>query len=125
MGFPHTYPNTKLRFFAGDMQLRVDSDPAYLVMPGAKSRMAGYFYLVAGPNPLNYNKTPHNTPILVECRAIKNVVCSVAEAECGGLFHNVQNAVMIQNILQALSHPQQSTKIKQTIALQMHLYMLQ
>eukprot|EP00957_Ditylum_brightwellii_P164055 12491635-Ditylum_brightwellii.AAC.1 len=81
------------------MQFRVDSDAAYLVMPGAKSRIAGYFYLVAGPNPLSYNKAPHNVPILVECWAIKNVVCSAAEAECSGLFQNAQNAVMIWNIL--------------------------
>eukprot|EP00957_Ditylum_brightwellii_P180573 13755131-Ditylum_brightwellii.AAC.1 len=57
MDFFHTYPNVKLRFFVG-----------------AKSCIAGYFYLAAGPNPLNYNKAPHNMPILVECLAIKNVV---------------------------------------------------
>eukprot|EP00957_Ditylum_brightwellii_P107298 8187315-Ditylum_brightwellii.AAC.1 len=75
-------------------------------MPGAKSHIAGSFYLVADSNPLNYNKAPYNAPILVECWAIKNVVCLAAEAECGGLFHNTQNAVMIRNILQALNHPQ-------------------
>eukprot|EP00957_Ditylum_brightwellii_P068035 5165403-Ditylum_brightwellii.AAC.1 len=30
MDFFHNYPNAKLRFFMGDMQLRVDSDAAYL-----------------------------------------------------------------------------------------------
>eukprot|EP00957_Ditylum_brightwellii_P059200 4492899-Ditylum_brightwellii.AAC.1 len=40
------------------------------------------------------------------------MVCSAAEAECGGLFHNVQNAVMICIILEALGHPQKATKIK-------------
>eukprot|EP00957_Ditylum_brightwellii_P031168 2362140-Ditylum_brightwellii.AAC.1 len=75
-------------------------------MPGAKSCIAGYFYLVADPNHLNYNKAPHNAPILVECQAIKNVVCTLAEAECSRLFHNAYNSVMIQNILQALDHPQ-------------------
>eukprot|EP00957_Ditylum_brightwellii_P187965 14310898-Ditylum_brightwellii.AAC.1 len=81
-------------------------------MPGVKSHIAGYFYLAAGPNPLKYNKAPHNAPILVECQAIKNAVYSAAEAECSGLFHSTQNAVMIRNILQALNHQQQATKIK-------------
>eukprot|EP00957_Ditylum_brightwellii_P059133 4487043-Ditylum_brightwellii.AAC.1 len=88
------------------MQLRVNSDVAYLIMPGSKSCIAGYFYCAADPNPLSYNKLSHNAPILVECWTNKNVVCSAAEAKCSGLFHNAQNAIMIQNILQVLDHPQ-------------------
>eukprot|EP00957_Ditylum_brightwellii_P207198 15351931-Ditylum_brightwellii.AAC.1 len=87
------------------MQLRINSDAAYLVMPAAKSPITSYFFLSTDPNPLNYNNAPHNAPILVECRALKNVVCSVAEAECSGLFHNAQNEFIIRNILQALGHP--------------------
>eukprot|EP00957_Ditylum_brightwellii_P114873 8760369-Ditylum_brightwellii.AAC.1 len=64
MDFFHTHPNARLHFFAGDMQLCIDSDAAYLVMPTAKSRIAGYFFLSADPNPLNYNNAPHNAPIL-------------------------------------------------------------
>eukprot|EP00957_Ditylum_brightwellii_P143388 10923505-Ditylum_brightwellii.AAC.1 len=92
MDFFHTYPNAHLHFFAGNVQLRVDSDAAYLVMPTAKSSIAGYFFLSVDPNPLNYNNSPHYAPTLVEYCALKNVVCSAAEAECGGLFHNAQNA---------------------------------
>eukprot|EP00957_Ditylum_brightwellii_P181627 13835642-Ditylum_brightwellii.AAC.1 len=94
------------------MQLHVDLDAAYLVMPAAKSRIVGYFLLSADLNPLNYNNALYNAPILVKCRALKNIVCSVAETECSRLFHNVQNAVIIRNILQALGHPHQITKIK-------------
>eukprot|EP00957_Ditylum_brightwellii_P186897 14232559-Ditylum_brightwellii.AAC.1 len=94
------------------MQLRVDSDAAYLVMPGAKSHFVGYFYFAAHPHPLNYNLVLHNAPILVECCALKNVVCSAAEAECRGLFHNMQLAVMMHAILQAIGHPQGPTKRK-------------
>ena len=32
-----TYPNAKLRSYAGNMQLHIESDAAYLVLPGAKS----------------------------------------------------------------------------------------
>ena len=47
-----TYPNAELNFYAGNMQLHIESDAAYLVLPGAKSRVAGYFYL---HSPLNAN----------------------------------------------------------------------
>eukprot|EP00957_Ditylum_brightwellii_P142680 10871642-Ditylum_brightwellii.AAC.1 len=82
MDFFHTYPNARLHFFARDMQLCIDSDAAYLVMPGAKSHIVGYFFLSAYPKPLN-NNASHNVLILVKCCALKNAVCSVAEAECG------------------------------------------
>eukprot|EP00957_Ditylum_brightwellii_P208528 15357882-Ditylum_brightwellii.AAC.1 len=108
----HTYPDAHLQFFAGDMQLHVNSDAAYLVMPAAKSCIVGYFFLSADPNPLNYNNAPHNALMLVKCCTLKNVICSAAETECNGLFHNAQNTVTIRSILQALSHPQQATKIK-------------
>ena len=45
LDYMHTYPNAKLCLFTGDMQLAVDSDAAYLVLSGAKSRFAGHFYL--------------------------------------------------------------------------------
>eukprot|EP00957_Ditylum_brightwellii_P002890 221310-Ditylum_brightwellii.AAC.1 len=70
------------------MQLGVDSNAAYLVKPGAKSRYTGHFYLASYPNTLNYNKSPNNMPILTKYKILKNIVCSAAEVECGGLFHN-------------------------------------
>eukprot|EP00957_Ditylum_brightwellii_P200866 15311162-Ditylum_brightwellii.AAC.1 len=66
------------------MQLRVDSNAAYSVMPGAKSRYAGHFYLKSSPNTPNYNQNPNNAPIHTKYKALKNAVCSAAEAECGG-----------------------------------------
>ena len=40
-----TYSNPILRFHASDMVLTAESDATYLVLPKAKSRAAGYFYL--------------------------------------------------------------------------------
>ena len=62
MDYLHTHPNAKLRYCAGSMQLFVDSDAAYLVLPGSKRRFAGHFYLASNPNPKNYNKAP-KTPL--------------------------------------------------------------
>eukprot|EP00957_Ditylum_brightwellii_P064093 4862119-Ditylum_brightwellii.AAC.1 len=112
MDYLATYPNAVLCFFAGSMQLHVDSDAAYLVVNGTKSCIAGYIYCASNPHTLNYNKKPHNVPILIECRTLKHVVCSAVDAECGALFHNSQTAMGLYNALEAIGHPQQPTRIK-------------
>ena len=112
MDFLSHHPDAKIRFFAGNMQLAVDSDASYLVIPGAKSRFAGHFYLESHPNPNNYNKAPHNAAIHTECKTLRNVVCSAAEAECAGLFNNAQKAITIRCTLEAIDHPQKPTWIK-------------
>ena len=94
------------------MQLAVDSDADYLVVPGAKSRYAGHFYLESKPNAKNYNGSPSNAAVHMECKTLKNIVCSAAEAECGGLFQNAQVAINIRRILEAIGHPQKETRIK-------------
>ena len=112
LDYIHTYPSARMRFVAGTMQLLVDSDAAYLALPGAKSCFAGHFMLEARPN-LYAEHDPHmNAPILVTCKTIKNVVCSAAEAECGGLFDNGQMTIIIRRTLEAMGHKQQATKIK-------------
>ena len=45
MDYVSTYPNPILRFYASDMVLTSKSDAAYLVLPKARSRAAGFFYL--------------------------------------------------------------------------------
>ena len=104
--FVATCPNGKLRFHASDMVLHVDSEAAYLVLPNAKSRIAGFFHLV------DATPTFINAPILITCKTLKNVVSSAAEAETGGLFINGQETINIRRILQAINHPQQPTPLK-------------
>jgi hypothetical protein len=111
LDFAATYPNAKLRFHASDMILHIDTDAAYLVMPNAKSRIAGYFYLSSHPS-VTGAPVPLNGPILVECTTIKHVVGSAAEAECGGCYHNAQRAVPIRIALEDLGHPQPKTPVK-------------
>ena len=43
MDYLHTHPDAKLRYHKSEMQLHIDSDAAYLVVPKAKSRVSGYF----------------------------------------------------------------------------------
>jgi len=49
---------------------------------------------------------------LIECKTLKHVVASAAEAETGGLFLNGQTAVIIRIILEALNHKQPPTPLK-------------
>ena len=105
LDFIASHPNTFLRFYASDMQLTIDSDAAYLVAPLARSRIAGYYQH-------NPSFSFVNGAFLVECRTLKHVVASSAEAETAGLFHNAQEAVPIRYMLEQLGHAQFPTPIK-------------
>ena len=45
MDYCASNPVAIMRFHALDMIMHVESDAAYLVSPGAKSRIAGFYYL--------------------------------------------------------------------------------
>ena len=104
-----TYPNAYIRFHASDMILMLDTDAAYLVMPKARSRIAGYYYL--GNKATSQPHPELNGAILIECKTLRHVVASAAEAETGGIFHNAQMAIPIRTILEAIDHPQPPTPI--------------
>ena len=105
-----TYSDAYLRYYASDMVLHVDSDAAYLIAPQAKSRVAGFYHLSTLPSK---SKTPPmNGGVLVECKTLRHVVASAAEAEIAGIFHNAQTIIPLRRILVALNHPQPPTPIK-------------
>ena len=109
LDYMYTYKNTSIRYHKSDMLLHVDSDAAYLILPKARSRVTGYFQLT------NNIKAPTfftNGAILIECKALRHVVASSAEAEVGGIFHNAQQTLPIRIALEALDHPQPPTPIK-------------
>jgi hypothetical protein len=53
-----------------------------------------------------------NGPVLVECKTLRGVLTSAAEAETGGVFHNGQTTIVIQRALEALGHKQPPTPLK-------------
>ena len=110
MDYLHIYPNDYLRYHASDMVLHIDSDAAYLVAPKARSRIAGYFYLSDHPNITKHPKL--NGAVLVECKTLRHVVSSAAEAEVAGIFHNAGIAIHIRHFLKCLGHPQPPTPLK-------------
>ena len=105
-----THPNATIRYVAGSMQLKVESNASYLVVKGAKSQIAGYFYLKPQNN--YFNTTPQNGPVHTDCSTLKNIVCSSTEAGCGGLFTNCQKALEIKCALEALGHQQKQMEVK-------------
>ena len=109
LDFCASHQNVFVRFYARDMVLGIDSDAAYLVAPKARSRIVGYFQLTSGFR----SPTFINDPILIECRTLRHVVASSAEAETAGLFHNCQTAIPLRYyLLQAIGHPQLATPVK-------------
>ena len=97
------------------MILHIDSDASYLSDPRARSRTGGNYYLSSLPtNPKKYPHLPPpaNGPIHRECRILKHVVASAAEAEVGGLFHNKQTAIPLRITLHELGVIQPPTPTK-------------
>ena len=105
-----TYPNVHARYCASDMILWVESDAAYLVLPKAKSRIAGYFHLSNHPKRVTHPTI--NGAMLIMCKALMHVVSSSAEAETAGVFMNAQQALPIRHALMSLDHPQPPTPLK-------------
>mmetsp|Transcript_28285 Transcript_28285/g.32953 ORF Transcript_28285/g.32953 Transcript_28285/m.32953 type:complete len:127 (-) Transcript_28285:506-886(-) len=99
LDYAATYPNPKIRFYASDMILYADSDAAYLVLPNAKSRIAGYFYLSNKQPPFPHKPNPPlNGAVWVECCTLPLTVAAAAEAETGGLFVNAVIETIMERV---------------------------
>ncbi|GFH62123.1 hypothetical protein CTEN210_18599 [Chaetoceros tenuissimus] len=96
------------------MILFIHSDATYLVLPKARSRIAGYYFL--SNNVPDGEDPPLNGAVLVECKKLDPVASSSAKSETGGLYSNAQNGVPMRNNLEFLDHPQPIDK---------HLYLQQ
>jgi hypothetical protein len=103
-----THPDAILRFYASDMILCVISDAAYLVLPNARSRCAGLFFLTDIPTTDPPQPKP-NGAVHVLCQTIRGVPASASEAETGGLFNNAQEALPMITALREMGHPQPVT----------------
>ena len=107
-----THSNVVLRYKASAMCLHINTDAAYIVDPGAKSCIAGYFYLGANTSTSSPQASTINAPIHVVHKLLKHVIYSAVEAETGGLFVNYQEVIPIRYMLTALNHLQPPTIMK-------------
>ena len=92
------------------MTFFVDSDAVYLVLPNAKNRIIGFFYMSSTP-PTN-EQPMLNAPILVMCKTLRNVVSSIEESESSGVFMKAHVSLSIRHYLECLDHPQPQTPLK-------------
>ena len=100
-----TYPNAIIRYYASDMILCIVADAAYLVLPNARSRYAGLYFL-SNLSTTNPPQPKPNSAVHVLCKTIRGVPASAAEAETGGLFLNGQEAVPLITALEEMGHNQ-------------------
>jgi hypothetical protein len=103
-----THPNAVICYFASDMILCTAADAAYLVLPNARSRCAGLYFLTDHPTTDPPMPKP-NGAVHVLCKTIRGVPASAAEAKTGGLFLNGQEAVPIITALEEMGHKQTTT----------------
>jgi hypothetical protein len=105
-----THPESSIRYFASDMQLKIHSDASYFYDPKAKSRIGGYFYL--GNKTNSPNKPLSNGPLLCHTILLKNVFSSVAEAEFGAIFVTAKEGTVTRTTLAEIGHSQDFTELK-------------
>ena len=91
------YPNAKLCFDTGNMKLRIESLMQHIwSSQEPKAEYQWYLYLHSPLNHTKAYKKGFNMPLHVECTMIKHAVSSVAEVECGGIFHHSSTTIRIQ-----------------------------
>ena len=115
LDYAATNPSAIIQYKASNVILHIDSDTSYPSETRARSRTGGHYYLSSLPtNPKTYPNLlpPANGPIHTECRILKHVVASAAEAEVRGLFHNGKTAVPLIITLHELGFTQPPTPIK-------------
>ena len=113
LDYAATYPLAIIRYHASDMSLHVDSDAAFLVLPNARSRYAGHYFLSDTPPPFPEKPSPKpNGAVLTICKTIRNVMTSAAETETAGVYGNGQESIVVRICLRALDHPQPATPLK-------------
>ena len=61
---------------------------------------------------MNKVQIPMNHPLTVECKLVKHVMSSAAEAKLSAIFLNAQTGIIARRLLQHLGHPKPQTPIK-------------
>ncbi len=84
-----------------------ETDATYLVLPKARSQIAGHYYFNNRMDTYAQDTPTNNGPFHTECKTLRRVVSSAAEAETGGAFENAQNLIPICTICEKVfNHPQ-------------------
>ena len=120
LNYVASHPDAKLRYYASDTVLWIDSDASYLSEAKSRSTCAGYHFALVKPRdpatppqPNDAEPMHNNAPVFIMCNIMKEVVSAASEAELAGLFHNgKEETCPIRTCLEELGHPQPPTPIK-------------
>ena len=113
MDYAYTFPDAKIQYYASDMQLYINSDASYLVLPKARSRGVGRCnFSDKLKNMTSIPEPKLNGPFLTECVTFRNVMSSAAETECGTVFHNNKASIPVRTAAVEMGHPQGSLPMK-------------
>ena len=107
------------------MVLHVDSEAVYLIMTESRICYPDHFYMSHWPSlsPIKPNPERDDT-VHTECKTIRNVVSSSAEAETCGTFNNRKTAIGMRPALIELEHKQTATPPKNRKFYDRRLYKL-
>jgi hypothetical protein len=108
LNYAATHPDAEVTFKKSDMVLHIHSDASYLSEAKARSTVGGYYFLNGKDDPTGKVEPELNGNIHVECRILRVVVASAAEAETAALFHNGQEGAALRNILEEMGFKQES-----------------
>ena len=104
--YAHAYHDAKIRYKFSNTQLYINYDAAYLVLPKARSRGAGYFYLSDKLNNTSQIPKPNpNGPILTECITLRNIMSSIAEERFSTIHGNGKLAISVRTDIVEIGHP--------------------
>ena len=110
-----THSHTTIRYNRSDMVLYLHSGVSFLCEPNAKRRIGSFFFMInqsSDPTKPHTQQSKFNGVLHVECRLLRRIMASAAEAEIGGVFHNCQTSVLLRIALQELGHSQPPTPIQ-------------
>jgi hypothetical protein len=142
LNYGATQPDDQVTYHASDMILHIHSDASYLSKEKARPRVGGYYFLNGRDDPSGNREPKLNGGIHTQCRILRPVMASAAEAETAALFHNGQEGAAIRHILDEMGFTQpgptptgmqcdntfatgvanDSIKPKRTKAMDMHFY---
>jgi hypothetical protein len=102
-----TNPKAVIHFYASSMQLAIEYNALYLLVPKIQSRAAGYFYLTATCG-IEHSR-PYNGPFHVYCCVVRAVLSLATEAELAALMHISKEVCPLCTALTEMGHLQNTT----------------
>ena len=102
LNYRTTHPDVLTEYKRTGMMLHIYLDASYISEPEARSRADRYFFLGPKFNTPIKSMPPHNGPVHVECRIMRNVMESSTEAELRGLFENCQKTTSMRTALEEM-----------------------